>query len=68
MDFNEHSMLTAAQRKVRVRWPDEGLYAMALYIYSLQTKAWVDYIPVPKRLSRGAATFTKTSVLPVTVS
>jgi hypothetical protein len=36
MDFGAHRMLGDAQRKVRVRWPDELLYALAQYLYSLQ--------------------------------
>jgi hypothetical protein len=36
MDFGAHRMLSDAQRKVRVRWPDELLFALAQYIYSLQ--------------------------------
>jgi hypothetical protein len=36
MDFGSHRMLSDAQRVVRVRWPDEVLYALAQYIYSLQ--------------------------------
>ena len=36
MDFGSHRMLSDAQRKVFLRWPDELLYALAQYIYSLQ--------------------------------
>lgn len=36
MDFGGRSLLTAAQRRVRVRWPDETLYALSQYLYSLQ--------------------------------
>ncbi|MEO8129131.1 MAG: hypothetical protein ABI822_18650, partial [Bryobacteraceae bacterium] len=36
MEFGNHRMLSDTQRKIRVRWPDEVLYAMAQYIYSLQ--------------------------------
>ena len=36
MDYGSHRMLTDAQRKIQVRWPDEVLYALAQYIYSLQ--------------------------------
>jgi hypothetical protein len=32
MDFGGQSLLTTAQRKVRVRWPDETLYALSQYI------------------------------------
>jgi hypothetical protein len=35
-DYGPHRLLTDAQRKVRRRAPDELLYALALYIYSLQ--------------------------------
>jgi mono/diheme cytochrome c family protein len=34
-DFGPHRMLTDEQRKVASRLPDEALYALALYIYSL---------------------------------
>ncbi len=36
MDFGHYRMLSDAQRKVRVRWPDELLFALAQYIYSLE--------------------------------
>jgi hypothetical protein len=36
MDFGSHRMLSDAQRTIHVRWPDEVLYALAQYIYSLQ--------------------------------
>ncbi len=36
MDFGAHRMLSDAQRKVRIRWPDEVLFALSQYIYSLQ--------------------------------
>jgi hypothetical protein len=36
MDFGVYRMLSDRQRKVRVRWPDELLFALAQYIYSLQ--------------------------------
>ena len=36
MDFGNHRMLSDAQRTIRVRWPDEVLYALAQSIYSLQ--------------------------------
>lgn len=48
MEFGDHRLLTSAQRKVRVRWPDELLYALAQYIYSLQ--------PPPNPNPRGALT------------
>lgn len=35
MDFGPHRMLTNAQRKMRIRWPDELLYALASYISAL---------------------------------
>lgn len=39
MDFGSHRLLTDAQRKIHLRWPDELLYALARYIYSLQPPA-----------------------------
>jgi hypothetical protein len=35
-EFGPHRMVTAEQRKIEGRLPDEGLYALALYIRSLQ--------------------------------
>ena len=35
-DFGPHRMLTDAQRKIPYRAPDEALYALAMYIYSLE--------------------------------
>jgi cytochrome c peroxidase len=35
-EFGSHEMLTAEQRKISGRLPDEALYALALYIQSLQ--------------------------------
>ena len=35
-DFGPHRLLTDAQRNVPLRLPDEALYAMAIYIYSLK--------------------------------
>ncbi|HEY7172939.1 MAG TPA: hypothetical protein VH417_18935 [Vicinamibacterales bacterium] len=35
-DFGPHRLLSDAQRKIPARAPDEALYALALYIYSLQ--------------------------------
>ncbi len=35
-DFGPHRMLTDAQRKIPSRASDEALYALAMYIYSLQ--------------------------------
>ena len=49
-DFGPHRLLTDEQRKVSVRLPDEALYAMALYIYSLEPP------PNPNRLDARAAT------------
>lgn len=36
MEFGHHRMLSDVQRKMYVRWPDEVLYALAQYMYSLQ--------------------------------
>ena len=36
MDFGDHRMWSEAQRTIRTRWPDEVLYALAQYIYSLE--------------------------------
>jgi hypothetical protein len=36
MEFGGHQMLDAAQRKMHLRWPDEVLYALSQYVYSLQ--------------------------------
>lgn len=35
-DFGPHRMLSAETKRVQARLPDEALYALALYIYSLQ--------------------------------
>ena len=35
-DFGPHRMLTEAQRRIPMRAPDEALYALAQYLYSLQ--------------------------------
>ncbi len=35
-DFGSHRMLSAETKRVHARLPDEALYALALYIYSLQ--------------------------------
>jgi len=35
-DFGPHRLLTEAQRRIPLRAPDEGLYALALYLYALQ--------------------------------
>src|SRR3954451_18992085 len=39
MEFGSHRMLSEGQRKMHVRWPDEVLYGLAQYIYSLQPPA-----------------------------
>lgn len=36
IDFGSHHLLTAIQRKMFFHWPDELLYALAQYVYSLQ--------------------------------
>jgi hypothetical protein len=36
MDFGPHRMLSEAQHKMHARWPDEVLYALSQYIYSLE--------------------------------
>jgi hypothetical protein len=36
IDFGSHHLLTSAQRKMFFHWPDELLYALAQYVYSLQ--------------------------------
>jgi mono/diheme cytochrome c family protein len=38
-DFGPHHMLTAGQKKIEARLPDEALYALALYIQSLKPPA-----------------------------
>jgi hypothetical protein len=35
-DFGPHHMLASDTKRVQARWPDASLYALALYIYSLQ--------------------------------
>ena len=35
-DFGPYHMLAPDTKRVRARWPDTALYALALYIYSLQ--------------------------------
>ena len=35
-DFGQYHMLTSEQKKIEARLPDEGLYALALYIQSLE--------------------------------
>ena len=48
-DFGPHRMLTDEQRHVAVRAPDEVLYALAMFIYSLEPP------PNPNRNNPGAA-------------
>jgi hypothetical protein len=36
MEFGSHRMWAERQRSIHFRWPDEVLYALAQYIYSLQ--------------------------------
>jgi hypothetical protein len=36
LDFGSHHLLTGTQRKMFFHWPDELLYALAQYVYSLQ--------------------------------
>jgi len=55
LDFGKHQMLTRRQRKMFFHWPDELLYALAQYIYSLQPPP----NPNPKNglTARGEAVF-----------
>jgi hypothetical protein len=39
IDFGPHHMLAPDTKRVQARWPDAALYALALYIYSLQPPA-----------------------------
>jgi hypothetical protein len=39
IDFGPHHMLAPDTKRVQARWPDSALYALALYIYSLQPPA-----------------------------
>ena len=48
-DFGPHQFVTAEQRRVLGRFPDEGLYALALYIQSLRP------LPNPNRFDSTAA-------------
>src|SRR5438046_1975479 len=48
-DFGPHRLLADAQRKIPLRLPDEALYAMALYIHSLEPP------PNPNRFDANAA-------------
>ena len=48
-------MVTAEQRKIEGRLPDEGLYALALYIRSLQPPANPN--PLDENARRGEAIF-----------
>ena len=36
LEFGSHHLLTGTQRKMFFHWPDELLYALAQYVYSLQ--------------------------------
>ena len=54
-EFGPHRMVTAEQRKIEGRLPDEGLYALALYIRSLQPPANPNPLDVNAR--RGEAIF-----------
>jgi len=38
-DFGPHHVLSSETRRVQARMPDEALYALALYIYSLKPPA-----------------------------
>ncbi|HEV8147958.1 MAG TPA: hypothetical protein VGP79_16330 [Bryobacteraceae bacterium] len=48
-DFGSHRILTDEQRKIPFRLPDEALYALALYIYSLEPP------PNPNKMDERAA-------------
>lgn len=56
-DFGSHRMFSDAQRKIRFRYPDEVLFALAQYVYSLQPP------PNPNlhdaRIGQGQKVFTK---------
>jgi hypothetical protein len=54
-EFGPHRMVTAEQRKIEGRLPDEGLYALALYIRSLQPPANPN--PLDENARRGEAIF-----------
>ncbi len=54
-EFGPHRMVTAEQRKLEGRLPDEGLYALALYIRSLQPPANPN--PADENARRGQAIF-----------
>ena len=54
-EFGPHSMVTAEQRKIEGRLPDEGLYALALYIRSLKPPANPN--PLDENARRGEAIF-----------
>jgi hypothetical protein len=54
-DFGPHRMVTAEQRKIEGRLPDEGLYALALYIRSLKPPANPN--PLDQNARRGEAIF-----------
>jgi hypothetical protein len=55
-DFASHRILTDEQRKIPYRLPDEALYAMALYIYSLEPPANAN--KMDERASAGQKVFT----------
>jgi len=57
LDFGGHHLLTGTQRKMFFHWPDELLYALAQYVYSLQPLP----NPNPKNALtvRGEAVFSK---------
>src|SRR5581483_6940398 len=54
-EFGPHRMVTAVQRKMEGRLPDEGLYALALYIRSLKPPANPN--PLDENARRGEAVF-----------
>ena len=54
-EFGPHRMVTAEQKKIEGRLPDEGLYALALYIRSLQPPANPN--PLDENARRGEAIF-----------
>jgi len=54
-DFGPHHMLTAEQKKIPGRLPDEALYAMSLYIQSLQPP--LNPYPFDERAAAGEKVF-----------
>jgi len=54
-EFGPHRMVTAEQRKIEGRLPDEGLYALALYIQFLKPPANPN--PLDDNARRGEAVF-----------